>query len=129
MNLYCVKNRKYIFRKWRKVDTFFHKFRLLYWKVYIEPYRWFPNFTKTLCKQNVKTIFLSILVALNVKWVPHLKVLQHFKNYDSTCVKSAKEILFSIFIPLNPKWARRLKDVCVYHFLFCICLLVAAKLL
>ena len=28
------------------------------------------HFIKTLCKQKVKTFFLSTLIALNVKWVP-----------------------------------------------------------
>ena len=30
---------------------------------------------KTLCKQKVKTFFLSTLIALNVKWVPRFITL------------------------------------------------------
>ena len=30
-----------------------------------------------------------------------IKVLQHFKNYVSTCVKSARDIFFSIYIALS----------------------------
>ena len=30
------------------------------------------HFIKTLCKQKVKTFFLSTLIVLNVKWVPGL---------------------------------------------------------
>ena len=30
---------------------------------------------KTVIKQRVKTCFLSTLIALNIKWVPHLNVI------------------------------------------------------
>ena len=68
-------NRKYFFRS-RKVKwiLFYIIFRLLYWRVYIEPYRWFPYGNTTFNKDQIKskTFFLSTLIALNVKWVPCL---------------------------------------------------------
>ena len=30
------------------------------------------HFIKTLCKQKVKTFFLSTLIAINIKWIPRL---------------------------------------------------------
>ena len=33
------------------------------------------NFIKTLCKQKLKTFFISTFNALNIKWVPRLKIL------------------------------------------------------
>ena len=48
-------------------------------------------FIKTLCKQKVKTFFLSTLIALNVKWVLRfkdtLKPFDDFKNKQKKCIK------------------------------------------
>ena len=39
------------------------------------------HFIKTLRKQKVKTFFLSTLIALNVKWVPHFNGLAFIFNF------------------------------------------------
>ena len=56
------------------MDTFFYiKLRLLHWRAYLDSFVMETrHFIKTLCKQKVKSLLLSTLVALNVKWVPRL---------------------------------------------------------
>ena len=50
------------------------------------------HFMKTLCKQKVKTFFLSTLIALNVKWVPRLRKPQpNFQYYVKKVEAQAKE--------------------------------------
>ena len=49
------------------------------------------HFIKTLCKQNdVKASFLSILNALNVKWVPRFKALISVDERLFTSLVSAR---------------------------------------
>ena len=55
--------------------------------------RYFGN---TLCKQKVKAFFLSTLIALNVKWVPHLMETRHF--IKTFCKKKVQTFFLSTFI-------------------------------
>ena len=60
------------------------------------------HFIKTLCKQKVKTFFLSTLIALNPKWVPRLidgpQQRCHMTLLFSLFVAS-RNLLFAVFLP------------------------------
>ena len=60
------------------------------------------HFIKTLCKQKVKTFFLSTLIALNPKWVPRLtdgpQQRRHMTLLFSLFVAS-RNLLFAVFLP------------------------------
>ena len=60
------------------------------------------HFIKTLCKQKVKTFYLSTLIALNPKWVPRLMETRHF--IKTLCKQKVKTFYLSTLIALNPKW-------------------------
>ena len=114
-------NRKYFFRKWRKVDTFFHNISSTVLKSLYNDIDDFlietRHLIKNLCKQKVQTLFLSTLITLIPTWVPLSYIYLPFKyNLGCKLFKISSPEIFLIFL-IGYNWSHSV------HFHFVIQLL------
>ena len=95
----------YFFKEWTKVDFFSIIFRLRYWRVYVDDFLMETrHFINILCKRKVKTFFLSTLIALNVKWLPHLRRWSKINLKVYGVINFLKKNLFCLTSWKNKKW-------------------------